>query len=180
MAKHTSFRLGGPTDRQLDWLAKRYGNKTTARVKAVDRLYNQEQGGIMSKHWTLRLTISSADEMPRALWDGLEGFPFDDNGEPPDGNTWLPSVPLDRQDAGVQAIIDAGYGEMIEAIFGDAEALLKHVCDWPDDPASQPLHDWLHEASDEEIAEEAWNFAQQWQYHCRYGGGDVIIVANDA
>jgi len=43
MTKTTSFRLSDPTAHQLDWLAERYGNRTTAVTVAIDRLFAQQR-----------------------------------------------------------------------------------------------------------------------------------------
>jgi len=133
----------------------------------------------MQKHRTLRLTIGNADEMPMALWDGLDGHPFDDNGGEPDGD-WLPAGYLSESDAGVQAILAAGCGEVVEATYFDStREVIEHVSDWPNDPASEPLTEWLEQATQDEIDERAWSIAQNLgAYATRYTGSGIIVVAN--
>jgi hypothetical protein len=133
----------------------------------------------MEKHRTLHLTIGNAGEMPRALWDGLDGFPFDDNGDAPDGD-WLPAGYLDGADAGVQTILDGDYGEIVDAMYFDSgREVVEWSSDWPNDPASEPLTEWFETASEEEIAEEGWNIAQNLGvFATRYSSSGIIVVAN--
>lgn len=119
---------------------------------------------------TLRLTISQSQEMPQSLWNGLEGFPFEDNSGTPDGD-WLPYQPLDERDPGVKAILDAGYGEMVEARYLTPEEL---IIDTYGD--SKELRMWLREAT-EEAERVAWDTAQNIAtYAARYA--DIIVIAN--
>ena len=69
-------------------------------------------------------------KIQRTLWikDGLQYWEYadvwqalgdnaalyGDNGGDADGDTLLPVIPLDEGDEGVQAVLDAGYGEMVK------------------------------------------------------------------
>jgi hypothetical protein len=115
--------------------------------------------------------------MPRKLWDGLDGFPYDDNGSHPDGDL-LPKVPLDDTDSGVQAILDAGYGVVVDALyFYSPKDVIEYVHGQDGDPAAKLAAEWAKTADSDEVERVAWDEAQNLgTYAARYA--DVIVVAN--
>ena len=134
----------------------------------------------MNQHMTLMLTVKNAEDMPQHLWDDLDGHPFDDNGGAPDGDAWLPSTPLAQDEPGVQAILDAGYGDMVLATYFDSgREIVEWSSDWPKEPASEPLTEWFKTADAKDIDEAGWPIAQNlFAVSARYTSSGVIIGAN--
>jgi len=54
MTRHpTSARFPDPTIAQLEWLRKRFGNRTTAQIVAIDRLYQSERRTLVKTIYTV-------------------------------------------------------------------------------------------------------------------------------
>lgn len=95
---------------------------------------------------------------------------FGDNGGEPDGNVWLPLIPLDERDEGVQEILDAGMGSPVWAVYTTAWEYAR----------GETLGDleaeaWLANASGEEVYRYVCgvleNTTDGW---AGFGTGDVI------
>ena len=96
---------------------------------------------------------------------------WDDNGDWPDGDL-LPAWPLDRQDPGVEAVLEAGYGKIVDAVYFDsARDVLEYAHGAGVDLSETGPDDW---------AEMAWEIVQNLgQYATWYTLSDTFIFAND-
>lgn len=77
------------------------------------------------KHLTLLVT----DDRAFDLLDDEYAKLYGDNGGDSDGNAWLPSEPLNSNDDGVDAVVAAGYGQLIYASYTDITNILEDVPD---------------------------------------------------
>jgi len=105
------------------------------------------------------------------LLDELAGL-YGDNGGDPDGNAWLPSMPITEDEA--EPALEAGAGEMIHALYFDGDELDNLA-------ATLGIEDVLALARLEGDDWEAFrnavdDHAKLWAHYGAYGAGDEIWV----
>lgn len=99
---------------------------------------------------------------------------YGNNGGDADGDALLPVIPLDESDEGVQAVLDAGYGEMVRAVYTDARDIMRLEA-WDDETALA----WLDDAENDEIYEAARgivsNISNGWAGFPGFLGGETVV-----
>lgn len=112
----TSFRLSEPTLCQLQWLADRFGNKTTAVTIAIDRMYQAERRDMQ---WNRDLIV---DELGADNWaevvaefDGMDADAIEE---------WLDDIYPGEQGTHatfarvlVEAVAEKDVGEQLHLVY---------------------------------------------------------------
>jgi len=136
------------------------------------------------KEQTLMIT-GNPDEAFELLYENA--FEFGDNGGDPDGNLWLPRVPLTKEDAGVEDVIASGFGRMVAAHYYDSNDMIhindilsacgmltvEHFAeqyDYDADETAQNYYDLLREALNTAVAD------RQITGWCGYGADQIVAV----
>ena len=94
---------------------------------------------------------------------------YGDNGGDPDGNGWLPSQPIARDEA--SAVLEAGLGRMVKVAYFDDDEEVAEVLDIQDVLAlAQHTDDWqaFRNAVEDRV--------RLWAHYGAYGTGDSVWV----
>lgn len=130
----------------------------------------------MDTQRTLRITAETERERQEA-WAllGENALLFGDDGGDPDGDWWLPVEPLDESDAGVNDVIAAGLGEMVDAVFTTTEQWHRAMYEANPTISSEEFEDWML-AEDNGAYEAACGaIANSNQGYAGYSSAGVIV-----
>jgi len=125
----------------------------------------------------IKRTLKLAGTEMERVWEmlGENAVTYSNNGGAPDGNAWLPSVPLDESDEGVQEVLDADLGEMVKAVYSDLREFERGMA-YDGIRVNEEVERWLAEAETEEIYQHAQGVlnstSEGW---AGYLNGDVLV-----
>ena len=116
---------------------------------------------------TLMLWTEDTD----AAWEMLGELAglYGDNGGNPDGNAWLPSDTITEEEA--TEVLEAGYGEMVEVLYADNNAMLRHL-----GAAPVPDDEELEEETIEQMQEAADKATNGWAHYGSYSSGTWVFI----
>jgi len=117
-----------------------------------------------------RTLMITADD-PQDAWEILGEIAglYGDNGGDPDGNAWLPSETITEDEAA--EILEADLGEMVEVLYANDEAMLRHLGSAPipyDEELEEETIEWMKEAAD--------GATVAWAHYGAYGSMDSTWI----